>query len=57
MPELIGGTTMDIHELFRPPTPEEIGEDIWVSEEEYARIKASEQSMTTKAWIESLGKL
>lgn len=48
---------MDIHELFRPPTPEEIGEDIWVSEEEYDRIKASEQSMTTKAWIESLGKL
>jgi hypothetical protein len=30
---------MDIYELFQPPTPEEIGEDIWVSEEEYATIK------------------
>lgn len=48
---------MDIYELFRPPTKEEIGEDFWVTEEEYARIKASEQSMDTKAWIESLGKL
>lgn len=57
MPEQIRGTTMDIYEIFRQPTPEEIGIDILVSEEEYARIKASEQSTTTKAWIESLGKL
>lgn len=47
---------MDLYELFRPPTPEEIGEDIWVSEEEYARIKASKESTTTDEWIKSLGK-
>ena len=55
MPELIGEKTMDIYEVFRQPTPEEIGIDIWVSDEEWARIEASKQSMTTKAWIESLG--
>jgi hypothetical protein len=48
---------MDIHELFRPPTKEERGITIRVTEEEYARIRSSKESMTTDEWIKSLGKL